>query len=150
MYDAGYTKAFYDAYGGREWERLEGSVAGRLKAVVHGEFVGRYVGRGDRVLDAGCGPGRFTVTAAKLGATVTALDLSEGQLELARATVADAGVSDAVKSFVTGDIADLSMFGDGHFDAVICYGALCRTCVSSGMWRRRSWFEWFGRAVSCW
>ena len=129
MYDAGYTKAFYDAYGRREWDRLEGSVAGRLKAVVHADFIERYVGRGDRVLDAGCGPGRFTVTAAKLGATVTALDLSEGQLELARATVADAGVSDAVKSFVTGDIADLSMFGDGHFDAVICYGgALSYVC----------------------
>ena len=108
-------------------------------------------GDGDRVLDAGCGPGRFAVTAAELGATVTALDLSEGQLELAKATVADAGVSGAVEGFVAGDIADLSMFGDGQFDAVICYGgALCRTCVSSGMWRRRSWFEWFGRAGSCW
>ncbi|MDE0132955.1 MAG: class I SAM-dependent methyltransferase [bacterium] len=129
MYDAGYTKGFYDAYGGREWERLEGSVAGRLKAVVHADFIARYVGHGDRVLDAGCGPGRFTVTAAKLGATVTALDLSEGQLELARATVDEAGVSGAVEGFVTGDIADLSMFGDGQFDAVICYGgALSYVC----------------------
>ncbi|MCY3959523.1 MAG: methyltransferase domain-containing protein [Chloroflexi bacterium] len=129
MYDAGYTKGFYDAYGRREWERLEGSVAGRLKAVVHGDFIARYVGRGDRVLDAGCGPGRFTVTAAELGARVTALDLSEGQLELARATVDEAGVSGAVEAFVSGDIADLSMFGDGHFDAVICYGgALSYVC----------------------
>ena len=129
MYDAGYTKGFYDAYGEREWERLEGSVAGRLKAVVHADFIARYVRRGDRVLDAGCGPGRFTVTAAELGARVTALDLSEGQLELARATVADAGVSGAVEGFVTGDIADLSMFGDGKFDAVICYGgALSYVC----------------------
>ena len=66
---------------------------------------------------------------AKLGAAVTALDLSEGQLELARATVVDAGLSDAVDAFVAADIADLSMFPDGHFDAVICYGgALSYVC----------------------
>ena len=129
MYDAEYVKSFYDAYGRREWERLEGSVAGRLKAIVHADFVRRYVGQGDRVLDAGCGPGRFTVTSAKLGAVVTALDLSEGQLELAKATVAEAGGSDAVEAFVAADIADLSMFADGHFDVVICYGgALSYVC----------------------
>ena len=129
MYDAGYVQSFYDAYGRREWERLEGSVAGRLKAIVHADFVRRYVRRGDRVLDAGCGPGRFSVTATELGAVVTALDLSEGQLELAKATVAEAGVSDAVEAFVAGDIADLSMFAGGHFDAVICYGgALSYVC----------------------
>lgn len=129
MYDAGYVGLFYDAYGRREWERLEGSVAGRLKAIVHADFIRRYVRRGDRVLDAGCGPGRFTVTAAELGATVTALDLSEGQLELAKATVAEAGVSDAVEGFVAADIADLSMFADGRFDVVVCYGgALSYVC----------------------
>ena len=129
MYDAEYVRSFYDAYGRREWDRLEGSVAGRLKAIVHADFVRRYVRRGDRVLDAGCGPGRFTVTAAKLGAVVTALDLSAGQLELAKATVAKAGVSDAVEAFVAADIGDLSMFPGGHFDAVICYGgALSYVC----------------------
>ena len=96
---------------------------------MHADSVRRYVRRADRVLDAGCWPGRFTVTAAKLGAVVTALDLSEGQLELAKATVADAGVSGAVEAFVTADIADLSMFRDGHFDSVICYGgALSYMC----------------------
>ena len=129
MYDAGYVRLFYDAYGRCEWERLEGSVAGRLKAIVHGDFVRQHVRRGDRTLDAGCGPGRFTVTAAELGATVTALDLSEGQLELAKATVAEASVLDGVEAFVAGDIADLSMFADGHFEAVICYGgALSYVC----------------------
>ena len=129
MYDAGYVRLFYDAYGRREWERLEGSVAGRLKAIVHADFVQRYVRRGELVLDAGCGPGRFTVTAAKLGAVVTALDLSEGQLELAKATVGEAGVADAVDAFLAADIADFSMLADGHFDVVICYGgALSYVC----------------------
>ena len=129
MYDAEYTRSFYDAYGRREWDRLAVTAAGRLKAIVHADFIRRYVRKGDRVLDAGCGPGRFTVTAAELGATVTALDLSEGQLELANARVADAGLSDGVDAFVAADIADLSMFPDGHFDAVICYGgALSYVC----------------------
>ena len=120
MYDAEYTRSFYDAYGRRECERLEGAVAGRLKAMVHADFVGRYVRRGDRVLDAGCGPGRFTVTAAKLGAVVTALDLSEGQLELAKATVGGAGLCRrSPKPLLAADIADLSnVRGWACFDAV--------------------------------
>ena len=38
-------------------------------------------------------------------------------------------MSDAVEALVAADIADLSMFPDGHFDAVICYGgALSYVC----------------------
>lgn len=53
MYDAGHARLSYDAYGRREWERLERSIAGRLKAIVHADFVRQHVRAGDRVLDAG-------------------------------------------------------------------------------------------------
>ena len=128
-YDSTYTENFYDAYGSFEWDRLETTPYGRLQALIHTDFIRRYVRRGNRVLDAGCGPGRFTAVAAKLGAKVTALDLSGGQLQLAKEKLDEAGLLEAVDSFVKGDVTNLSEFPDGNFDAVICYGgALSYVC----------------------
>ena len=117
-----YTAKFYDVYGDLEWERLEATPYGRLQATIHAEFIERYVRLGDRVLDAGCGPGRFTAVAARLGATVTALDVSERQLELAKERVGEAKMLNRIGGFVRADISDLSMFPDDHFDVVVCYG----------------------------
>ncbi len=129
MYDSSHTRDFYDAYGTLEWDRLEATAYGRLQAIVHNDFIRRYVHDGDRVLDAGCGPGRFTATIAELGATATALDLSERQLQLAEENIREKGLLSRVDDFVAGDITDLSLFPDRSFDVVICYGgALSYVC----------------------
>jgi len=129
IYDAEYAGKFYDAYGMLEWDRLEATPYGRMQAIIHSEFIERYVCRDNRVLDAGCGPGRFTAVAAHIGADVTALDLSEGQLRLAKEKLGDAGLLSQVDAFVPADITDLSMFPNNHFDVVICYGgALSYVC----------------------
>lgn len=44
----------------------------------------RYVRPGDRLLDAGCGPGLFSLYAAQRGATVTAIDASDAMIDLTR------------------------------------------------------------------
>ena len=67
------------------------------------------------MLDAGSGPGRFTLEMLRLGAHVTALDISPGQLELLRARVPDIEA-------VVGDITDLSRFPDDTFDVTVCFG----------------------------
>ena len=129
MYNARYTGTFYDVYGTFEWDRLEATAYGRLQAIIHTDFIQHHIRRGDRVLDAGCGPGRFTAVMAKLGATVTALDLSGRQLELARESIRASELMHEVTGFVQGDITDLSAFPDGHFDALVCYGgALSYVC----------------------
>ena len=128
-YNADNTRSFYDAYGSIEWDRLEATAYGRLKAIVHADFIGRYVASGDRVLDAGSGPGRFSIVTADLGAKVTVLDLSSSQLKIAREKIGQAGLLENVEDFVQGDITDLSVFPDGYFDTVICYGgALSYVC----------------------
>lgn len=119
-YEPASTAAFYDVYGEAEWARLE-TAYGRLQAVIHGDVLAEHVREGQHVLDAGCGPGRFTSRAAQLGADVVALDSSPGQLDLARRTCSTAGVT-ARATFVEGDIVDLSGLPDDAFDVVVCFG----------------------------
>jgi len=122
-YDADHTQRFYDAYGAREWERLERDVTARVNFHLHRRYLQRYITPGDHVLDIGAGPGRFTIELAHLGATITVGDLSPVQLELNRKKVRDAGCEAAVVAHTIMDITDLSGLPTGGFDATICYGA---------------------------
>jgi 2-polyprenyl-3-methyl-5-hydroxy-6-metoxy-1,4-benzoquinol methylase len=129
MYDAKYTRISYNAYGAFEWSRLEATPYGRLQAIIHEDFIKRYIKPGDRVLDAGSGPGRFSIAAARAGANVTVLDISDKQVELAKQKIEEAGYSGKIKEYIQGDICDLSGFTDSSFDLVICYGgALSYVC----------------------
>ena len=116
-YDPEVAAAFYDEYGEREWTRFDknGWLAS-FRSHVH--YLERFVEPGDRVLDIGCGPGRFTLELARIGARVVAADISPGQLALHRTHVPD----NAVESRELADVTDLSQFDDGSFDAVVCFG----------------------------
>ena len=121
-YELGGTAEFYDAYGEREWLRLDARPYGRLQAILHTDLLREHLRPGQRVLDAGCGPGRFTIELAGIGARPVALDTSPLQLRMARDHCRQAGVEEAVEAFVEGDILDLSAFEDESFDAVVCFG----------------------------
>jgi SAM-dependent methyltransferase len=70
---------------------------------------------GQQVLDVACGTGVVSVTAARLGAKVTGLDLTPELLERARANAQTAGVA---IDFHEGDVEKLS-FADAAFDVVL-------------------------------
>jgi SAM-dependent methyltransferase len=121
-YDAREAAAFYDEYGEREWTRFEDGGTPAASVATHCHYLRRFVADGDRVLDIGCGPGRFTIELARIGATIVAADISAGQLALNERFVADAGAEAAVAGRVVADVIDLSHFADGEFDAVACFG----------------------------
>ena len=75
-WDAGAAAAFYDAYGEREWTRFEDGTTPSSSLAAHTAELRRFVRAGDRVLDVGCGPGRFAIELAQLGARVVAADLA--------------------------------------------------------------------------
>ncbi|HEU5405379.1 MAG TPA: methyltransferase domain-containing protein [Gaiellaceae bacterium] len=114
-WDPARTAEFFDDYGEREWTRFEDGRTPGPSLTTHVRMLEGYVRPGDRVLDAGAGPGRFTLELLRLGAHVTALDISPGQLELLRARVPDVET-------VLGDITDLSRFPDDSFDVTVCFG----------------------------
>jgi ubiquinone/menaquinone biosynthesis C-methylase UbiE len=122
MYNPEDTREFYNEYADAEWARLERNAHGRLKAIIHEDFIRRYTKPGYRVLDAGSGPGRFSTTVINSGAKVTILDISDTQLELAKHKISGIGLERGVEQFIRGDISDLSVFHDNSFDMVICFG----------------------------
>ena len=121
-YDAQEAARFYDAYGEREWTRFVDGRTSAISADVHAHYLQRFVESGDRVLDIGAGPGRFTIELARIGASVVVADLSPGQLTLNREKVMAAGLEEQVLERAVADITDLRRFAAGHFDAVVCYG----------------------------
>jgi len=120
-WDPAGAAAFYDDYGEREWTRFEDGRTPSISVATHSHYLRRFIAAGDRVLDVGCGPGRFTIELARIGARVVAADLSPRQLELHRRFVADADAEDAVEARAVADVVDLP-FADDEFDATICYG----------------------------
>ncbi|MBI1744058.1 methyltransferase domain-containing protein [Candidatus Acetothermia bacterium] len=121
-YDPQYISQYYDAYGEREWTRLEASPSAKVNFYIHRYYLERYIKPGVHVLEAGAGPGRFTIELAKLGAKITVGDISPGQLELNRQKVKEAGCEASVVRREILDITNLSRFADKSFDAVVCYG----------------------------
>ena len=70
---------------------------------------------GHRVLDVACGTGVVAITAARLGARVTGLDLTPELLKRARE---NAGIAGVAVDWHEGDAEQLP-FGDAEFDVVL-------------------------------
>jgi SAM-dependent methyltransferase len=121
-YDPAAAAAFYDNYGEREWTRFESGVSSPLGLEMHRHHLRRFVRAGDRVLDVGAGPGRFTIELARIGARVTVADISPEQLRLNEEKVTAADAEGAVEERLLADVLDLSRWRNGAFDATVCFG----------------------------
>jgi ubiquinone/menaquinone biosynthesis C-methylase UbiE len=119
------TAEFYDEYGEQEWTRFEDGRTPAAGYDIHVRFLERFVQPGQHVLDAGSGPGRFTLELVRLGADAVAVDISPVQLEQLRERLPD------IETHV-GDITDLSRFGDDSFDTTVCFGGPLSYVVDRG------------------
>jgi SAM-dependent methyltransferase len=101
-----------------EWNHLDSSTQSPLEFLITTHALQRHLpplNQSRRILDAGGGPGRYTLFLANLGYRVTLLDLSPGLLELARQHIAESGLSvQRNVEAVAGSITDLSQFPDNH------------------------------------
>jgi SAM-dependent methyltransferase len=112
----------YQAHSAQEWRRLFKNPFHRLEFDTTVHFLEQHLPPTGRVLDAGGGPGRYTIELAKRGYAMVLFDLTPALLEIARRRIARAGVKRRVSAVVEGSIVDLSRFPTDHFDAVLCLG----------------------------
>ncbi len=109
-----------------EWKRLVRDPFHRLEFDTTMLFLKKYLPKRGVILDAGSGPGRYTIELAKLKYNVVLLDFVPELPELAKRKIKKERVQDEVKQIVEGSLEDLSMFESDTFDSVLCLGgALC-------------------------
>lgn len=118
MDTVGEVRAFYDADPALEWERL---AQHPFEFEITKAYLRRYVKSGDRVLDLGGGPGRYSLYLAGLGCRVTLVDLSPGNVALAAERAAEAGVEITA---LAGDARQAQALVQGPFDHVLLMGPL--------------------------
>jgi SAM-dependent methyltransferase len=116
------VKNYYTANVRKEWRRLVKDAYHRLEFETTLHYLERYLPGHGLVLDAGGGPGRYTLELARRGYDVVLQDLTPANLDFARRQMKRAGLRRRVKDVVEGSISDLSRFADGTFDAVLCAG----------------------------
>lgn len=111
------VRDFYNAAVEAEWNRI----ADRPEFILTCRFIDRYVKAGDRVLDIGGGPGRYSFYLAQKGCDVTLLDLSEANVEFA---AKHAEQTDTALRAVCGDARKADRLTEGLFDSVLLMGPL--------------------------
>jgi len=116
------VKRFYTANTDREWGRLLRDPFHQLELEMSLRLLKKYLPKKGLILDAGGGPGRYTIELAKMGYEVVLLDLVAKNLEFAKTQIKKAKVEKQVKAIVQGSITDLSQFKSNSFNAVICLG----------------------------
>jgi S-adenosylmethionine-dependent methyltransferase len=114
------VERYYDTDPVTEWERSERHPT---EFAVTFRILDEYLPPAPaRIADIGGGPGRYSITLTQRGYAVSLLDLSEGNLALAREKAAEAGVK--LAEVRQADALDLSFYPDDHFDAVLLMGPL--------------------------
>jgi len=116
------VKKYYTEHGTEEWKRLIKNPHNQLEFDTTIHFIKKYFPKKGLILDAGGGPGRYTIDLAKQGYDVVLLDLTPELLQIAKRKIKKEKVQDKVKNIIEGSIHDLSMFSDNTFDSVICLG----------------------------
>jgi SAM-dependent methyltransferase len=121
-----HPKEYYNSIGKKEWHRLAKDPYHKLEFEITMHFLREYLPKTGRILDAGGGPGRYSIELAKRGYDVVLLDISPTQLGIAKQKLAecDEDVRARVTTIAEGNVTDLSEFDDESFDSVICLGTL--------------------------
>lgn len=112
------VKQYYDENAHMEWERLNKHP---FEFIFTTYRMDAYIAPGDKILDIGGGPGRYSIYYAKKNCDVTLVDLSPGNIALAKEKAAENGVTIQMK---VGDCLDLDSMDLGLYDHVFLMGPL--------------------------
>lgn len=117
MDESAIVRDYYNAAVESEWNRI----ADRPEFLLTCRFIDRYIMPGDKVLDVGGGPGRYSLRLAKMGCDVTLFDLSDENVAFAAQMAQESEV--AMKA-IQGDARVADTLVEGVFDHVLLMGPL--------------------------
>lgn len=115
------VKSFYAKEVRYEWRRLVRDAYHRLEFMTTLKYIEKYLPGTGQILDAGGGPGRYTIELAQRGYHVTLFDLTPENVAFANRMIIRRGLKSLANS-MEGSITDLAIFPDSTFDAVLCTG----------------------------
>lgn len=95
---------------------------GQVEYLTTMKYIEEYLGgdKSKRILEAGAGTGRYSVTLAQMGYRVDALELVEHNLEVLRSKLTGTENITAVR----GNVLDLSRYDDDSFDLTLVLGPM--------------------------
>jgi len=112
--------AYYNNDPERENSRLERH---QLEFDLTWRYLTQYLPSQGHFLEIGAATGRYTLGLAKLGYQITAVDMSEKLLEIARQRSLEEGLETQI-DFILADARDLGSIQKKEFDAVLLMGPL--------------------------
>lgn len=112
------VKEYYDSDVQMEWERLENHP---FEFRITTGMMDRYIKPGDRILDIGGGPGRYSIYYAMKGCDVTLVDLSSENVKFALEKSREMNVN--LKA-VCGDAREVDQLMKGQFDHIFVMGPM--------------------------
>ena len=115
------VRDFYNSSAEYEFVRTTKNPSHMLEFQTTEYIYKKYLKPGMNILDAGGGPGRYTIDLAKQGHYMTLLDISDKELELAKRKIKQYRVGKFINSVDLGSITDLP-YCDNSFDMVLCLG----------------------------
>ncbi len=117
MKDIDIVREHYNQNPQGEFDRING----RAEFLLAMRFMKRYIKPSDSVLDIGGGPGRYSLTLAKMGCDVTLFDLSPANVEFALAKATEEGVSINAHA---GDARYVDEIVSGTLDHILLMGPM--------------------------
>lgn len=116
--DAQVIRAHYDENPQLEWDRANEQT---IEYILTAKRLLEHIHPGERVLDMGGGPGRYSMLLAKAGCDVALVDLSPGNAAFARGQAQELGLPLHTAS---GDARDEAAYPEGLFDHILLMGPM--------------------------
>lgn len=112
------VQEYYDSDVQMEWGRFERHP---FEFIITTRMMDRYIKPGDRILDIGGGPGRYSIYYAKKGCDVTLVDLSSENVKFALEKSREMNVN--IKA-ISGDAREVNKLVEGKFDHIFVMGPM--------------------------
>lgn len=115
------VKEYYDKAAETEWNRLNNPYSAvEFNSTLY--LINKYFSETGSILDAGSGPGRYSLELLKKGYKVSLLDISKNELNIAERKISESGLK--AENYYCISALELESFKDESYDGILVMGPL--------------------------